>query len=277
MPSRRFDGRRIREVRRAADLSQKELALGVGLKGHVPVAQWEAGRAFPPPEKLPAIARVLNLPLDKLFPRTGAPDLADLRCDAGFSQLQAAERLPVSRFQLGKAERGERRLDENALADMAALYGVDPETLGDAQARSFGEFAAVPTPPPGSFAAKLARCIAASPGSTPETVTDKMNAAVGHRILAAGQIEALLAGQPLENVVVDEAARALVVEGLAQVYGVPAAHFQDAGELERRVLDDIKLLAEQHQVALSARGGEGGVSPEMIRVLNDLLANEREK
>ncbi|MGW3168253.1 helix-turn-helix transcriptional regulator [Streptomyces sp. NPDC001142] len=215
--------------------------------------------------------------LDVLFPRDGAQDLADLRCDAGFSQGAAADEIKVvNRFRLGAAERGRKRLDEPTLPAVAAAYGVTVEELSAAQDRSFGETVPLVVPPPLTLAEKLNGLIrdAFPEGDPPGAdVAAAVNARVGSEVVTAGQVEALLVGTPPETVFA-AAARRLAFEALGLYFGVSPLYFQPA-EAERRVLDDIRYLAERHQIELAARGGEAGVlSDEVVAVLNGLLANE---
>lgn len=51
---------RIREARRAAKLTQDQLAERLGISSQA-VQQWESGRAKPDLDRLPAVARVLNV------------------------------------------------------------------------------------------------------------------------------------------------------------------------------------------------------------------------
>jgi transcriptional regulator with XRE-family HTH domain len=279
VPPRRFDGRRLRAVRRSADMHQRELAKELGLGSHVPVATWESGRGFPPAEKLPGIARVLGEDIDELFPRDGDPDLVDLRCDAGYSQSKTAELLKVvSRFQLGMAERGARRLDESAVPALADLYGVSVEELEAAQARAFGEV--VPTeavvPTRRTLADTLDELIgAAFPEDEPtaEDVAAAVNAKIGAEVLSAEQVAALLSGRPATEIF-NDGVRAVVFEALGLYFDVSPMVFRDSQSIERRVLEDIRYLAAQHDITLAARGGEGGVSPAFLAVLNELVAGE---
>ncbi len=71
MLKRQFDGKRVRAVRRAAELHQAELAKAVGVSASL-VARWEKGSEFPKGEKLPAIAAALGQALNDLFPMRAA-------------------------------------------------------------------------------------------------------------------------------------------------------------------------------------------------------------
>ncbi|MFG2430356.1 helix-turn-helix domain-containing protein [Streptomyces sp. NPDC048590] len=282
MPPRRFDGRRLRARRREADMHQRVLGREVGVGSHEPVARWESGKSVPPAEKLPAIARALGADIDTLFPRDGAPDLVDLRCDAGYSQSHAADLLEtVSRFRLGAAERGVRKLDAASLLEPARLYGVTVEELQAAQRRSFGED--VPTPEAARPAGKrLAETLSelveqAFPGSRPtaEELAIAVNRRIGTEVLKAEHVDALLGGVSAEEIF-DDGARTVVYEALGLYFDVSPMVFHDGQSAQRRVLEDIRFLAAQHDVALAARGGEGGVSPAFLAVLNELLSGEDE-
>ncbi|MFE6977043.1 helix-turn-helix transcriptional regulator [Streptomyces sp. NPDC057682] len=139
MPPRRFSGDAMRMARRQADLTQKQVAEGLGLTSHVAVARWEKGQRPPPAEKLVRIADIIGVDVDNLFPREGPCDLVDLRCDAGLTQSAAADAVTgLTRHVLGDAEGGERRLTAPAVDALAALYGASPREVRDAQERSFG-------------------------------------------------------------------------------------------------------------------------------------------
>ena len=55
-------GQKIREVRKAAELSQKALAAQVGPVSSKAVSNWEAGVSFPSRDKWPALEQALDLP-----------------------------------------------------------------------------------------------------------------------------------------------------------------------------------------------------------------------
>lgn len=153
MPPRRFSGAEMRTARRNADLTQQDVAAGLGLTAHVAVARWEKGQRFPPAEKLVRIADIIGVPVDILFPREGPCDLVDLRCDAGYAQGAAADAIEgLTRHALGDAEGGRKRLEGSSIVEaLSALYGVSPEKLEAAQDQTFGVFdpaAAAPQPQP---------------------------------------------------------------------------------------------------------------------------------
>ncbi|WP_406498291.1 helix-turn-helix domain-containing protein [Streptomyces sp. NBC_00846] len=277
MPPRRFDRVRLRELRRAAEMHQRVLAHAIGLGSHVQVAKWEKGETFPPAEKLPGIARALGQDLDRLFPRDGDPDLVDVRCDAGFTQGRAADLVDeVSSYRLGAAERGERRLDEIAVRPLAELYQVSVDELLAAQKRSFGELVPVEPSRPRTLAEKLTELLqAAFPEGAPSSadVAAAVNLRVGSDAINSAEVEALRAGVPSEEIFTD-VARAMAFEALGLYFNISPLHFEDDRVMERRVLDDIRYLAEQHQIALAARGGEGGLSDDVVAVLSRLVADE---
>ncbi|MFJ2218281.1 helix-turn-helix transcriptional regulator [Streptomyces sp. NPDC101062] len=148
MPARTFDRRAFRAVRRAADLSQRQVAEGMGVQ-EAAVAKWEGeGTHAPAPEKLPRLAMVMGRPLDELFPREGLPDLADLRADAGYSQKDTlAITSTRSTGAVSSAEKGKRRLPPEHVSALATAFGVSTTALLAAQERSFGNDAPVPKEP----------------------------------------------------------------------------------------------------------------------------------
>ncbi|MGP3756951.1 helix-turn-helix domain-containing protein [Streptomyces sp. IBSNAI001] len=281
MPPRRFDGRLLKMRRRAADMPQRVLGREVGVGSHEPVARWESGKSIPPAEKLPAIARALGEDIDTLFPRAGAPDLVDLRCDAGYSQSHAAELSEaVSRFRLGAAERGVRTLDEAALPELADLYGVTVEEVQAAERRSFGETVVQETADRSTrrladTLAELMRGAFPESGLTASELVAAVNRKVGGEVIQAEQVDALLGGASAEDTF-SGGAGTVVFEALGLYFDVSPMVFHDGRSARRRILDDIRFLAAQHDVALAARGGEDGVSPAFLAVLNELLADEDE-
>ncbi|MGW6207014.1 helix-turn-helix domain-containing protein [Streptomyces sp. NPDC055089] len=277
MPPRRFDGAELRAARRRADLTQKQVAQGLGLSAHVAVARWEKGERFPPAEKMVGIAAILGVDVDTLFPREGPCDLVDLRSDAGYTQSAAAEEVKgLSRFALGDAEGGRRRLDPDVIEPLSRLYGVDPEALGAAEDQSFGVAAPAATPQrPPSLAEKLNGLVRKAFDSvpTPEMLAEAVNAKTGTRLTAA-QVEALLTGASAADVFAEGSAE-VALTGVAAFFDVPQLALQDRAAVEIRVLSDLQYLAAHHDIALAARGGDGGVSSQMLAVLNELVARTR--
>lgn len=277
MPPRRFNGPQMMRARRAADVHRRELAAAVGSKSQTIVAGWETEKTFPPGEKLPVIARELRVDIDVLFPREGLCDLADLRCDAGYAQYAAAEEVGISKYGLSRAERGERRLDDAWIGPLATLYGVHADELLAAQRRSFGE--AEPASPPAALP-PLTLALRALVGErfpedepSPDTIATGVTGVAGAQVIRGDQVEALLRGMPADRVFAGaRVARAIAVTGLAAYFGVSELHLDD--KAESRVVDDLRYIASRYDVALAARGGEGGVSPEMVAVLSDLLNRE---
>lgn len=264
-------------------MHQKVLGREAGVGSHEPVARWESGKSIPPAEKLPAIARALGVDIDTLFPRNGDPDLVDLRCDAGYSQSHAAEVTEaVSRFRLGAAERGVRKLDETSLPALAALYGVTVEELKAAQRRSFGEIAAAQEPAEPSSPQLADTLSGLMQGAFPERrptaaeLAAAVNSKVSAEVLKAEQVDALLSGARAQDIF-EDGARTVAFEALGLYFDVSPMVFHDGQSAQQRVLEDIRFLAAQHDVALAARGGERGVSPAFLAVLNKLLDEDESR
>lgn len=57
---------RIRELRRGADMNQKQLADAMGVVQNC-VSQWETEVALPRTRQLPELARVLGCSIDELY------------------------------------------------------------------------------------------------------------------------------------------------------------------------------------------------------------------
>lgn len=58
---------RIRELRQAAHMTQKELAEQMGYKFDSIVSMWESGDRKPPSNLLPQLAKALGCTVDELF------------------------------------------------------------------------------------------------------------------------------------------------------------------------------------------------------------------
>lgn len=283
MPARRFDGPRLKAIRRAANMSQLDLAKGVlGHTSHVSLANWEAGKAFPPPEHLPKLAKALGQDLDELFPRDGEPDLIDLRADAGYSQTRAADSSGVHRAQLGLAERGVKKLTDAQAETLATLYGTPMVELLVAQRRSFGEYVPVnppvPATPQPTLAATISSLIERRYGTQVqippcEEIAAAVNETVGSPVITGSQLTALRNGVAASSVFTGPA-RAIAFEALSAYFEVPVMTFEDDRGRKRRVMEDISYLADLSNIALSARNGDRGVSAAMLDVLNQLVADE---
>ncbi|UQI49712.1 helix-turn-helix domain-containing protein (plasmid) [Streptomyces sp. HU2014] len=286
MSARHFDASRIRALRRAAELTQGDVAAAVG--GSVPaVISWEKGKSVPSPEKLPALARVLGADLDTLFPRAGLPDLADLRADAGYVQSDTkAFTQTLSAVPVAHAERGKTRLAGKYHEPLAAAYRVSVPRLLAAQDRSFGMNVPEPTKPeptkpepakaepgsqvPGSLAEKIRYLeqrmfnSKRNPPSDAE-IARGINSYANSAVISEEAVGELRRGTRTT-------APPVIREGLAQVYGVASPSFFQCGdsadEAVRQVLAGLKLLALSEEGTVrrvAARGvGEEGLPPELV-------------
>lgn len=280
MPARRFDRERVRAVRRAADISQADVASALGAADST-VAGWESGATTPDQEKLPALAGVLNRPLDDLFPRDGLPDLTDLRCDAGLYRYETRAIIGTkSDGPVAGAEQGVRRLKDRYIPLLAAAYGVTEDELKRAQDRSFGEAnegAAEAEKVPETLAEKITLLLERSyPGRTaPEDqkIADSVNAYAGSPVTSAEAIKALRTGE-------DDAPVPVVLEGLAQFFDVSKLYFEPNDAVARQVYEGLRLMsaAKQGKVGrVRARGMSAeGLPADVLSILND-LASELDK
>lgn len=286
MPARHFDRGRLRAVRRAAELSQSEVAAGVGVATSS-VAGWEADNpTSPDPERLPALARVLGRELDDLFPRSGLPDLADLRCDAGLYQKETSAVLGTkSTGPVKYAERGERRLKDRYVAPLAAAYGVSKEELLRAQERSIakaqtstgkqevsGDGQATVGGLPNSLAEKITLLLERSfPGQqqppSDAEITDAVNIHAGFQVVTEDDVRALRTGEK-------EDAGPVVLEGLANFFGLSPMYFQPDDAVAQQVYEGLRLLSASRRGAVGrvrARGGAQGLPADVLAIVNDLV------
>ncbi|MDH6109507.1 transcriptional regulator with XRE-family HTH domain [Kitasatospora sp. MAP12-15] len=292
MPARHFDGRDLRRMRRAAERTQADVADALGVRRPT-VAKWESGETFPEAERLSALAATLGGTLDELFPRDGEPDLADLRCDAGYPQNRTGEIIGTkSHIPVSNAERGVRRLDPGYVPKLAQAYGVSEALLLAAQDRSFGELtpalgqrgqsaqARTPTPhtpTPQTLAEKIRYLLERtfSPAERPsdEAIAAAVNARAGRYVLGEAQVRALRTGEPPAPQVLAELPESLVYEGLSEVFGVSPLFFQSNEQVERQVVEGIQLMVHGTGLALAARGDQGGgLSAQAMAKINELVA-----
>ncbi|MFF3372029.1 helix-turn-helix domain-containing protein [Streptomyces sp. NPDC002680] len=296
MPARHFDRDRARRQRRAAEISQSEVAAGVGVSDSA-VANWEAGHASPDPEKLPAYATALRGDLDDLFPRVGLPDLADLRCDASLYQYETAEVIGTkSTGPVKGAERGDRRLKDKYVTALAARYGVSETELRRAEDRSMAaaearrngmagepERLAVASAdgngPPTSLAGKITMILQHSypgpqgPPSDAEMAAE-VNARLGVDVLTEQDFEDLRTGA-------EGTPSPGVLDALAAVVGVSEMYFKSDEAVAAQVYEGLQLLAAAKAGTVGrvrARGlGAEGLPPLAMAFVNDLVAEMKEK
>lgn len=279
MPARRFDPEALLLARRECGRKQTEVGALVGVSG-ARVSAWEKGRSLPDPEKLPGLAEAVERDLDELFPRDGRPDLADLRCDAGYTQ--AATRTLTGTKTAGpvaNAENAKHRLEERYVDELAAKYGVTVEALLRAQERSFGFDVPEPgeaEPPsrqdgeglPETLAEKIAYVLDQLPAPLSDAeLADLGNSRASTRVLTTELVRNLRTGavRSAEDDVLDALAKALNTS--------PLIWSQDAGV--QRVIAET-LLLKNEIVALAARGGgRQGLSAELLQFVVDVVDEVR--
>ncbi|MFF4859910.1 hypothetical protein ACFY2N_34085 [Streptomyces rubiginosohelvolus] len=219
--------------------------------------------------------------IDVLFPREGPCDLTDLRCDAALSREAVVQAVGggVSLWLLGAAERGDRHLDSAWMPVLAGLYAVSVDVLQAAQRRSFGEPDPVPAEAVGLPMLTLqlrARVVERFPDGEPSSgdIAAAVNEAVGTDVVRGDQVDAILRGIPADRVFGGaQGARSVAITGLAHYFGVSELDLDGLGA-ERRVVADLRYLANRYNVAFTDRGDGGGVSREMVALLSDLVNRE---
>ncbi|MCD9899594.1 helix-turn-helix transcriptional regulator [Streptomyces sp. MT29] len=283
MPARHFDRTVVRAVRRAAEIPQAEVGAAVSAADST-VAGWELGSSVPDQEKLPGIARVLRKPLDELFPRKGMPDLIDLRCDAGLYRYEVARFIGTkSDGPVAAAENGVRRLKEKYVPKLAAAYGVSARALEQAQERSFGNTVeeagdesiagAEAEESPRTLGEKISFLLeqsypaGAAPGD--EEIAEAVNRHAGSEVVTANEVEALRTGTGEAD-----SPPPVVLEGLAEFFGVERMYFEPDDAVARQVYQGIRVLLASKNGGIRrvrARGlGPEGLSPEVLSLLTDL-------
>ncbi|MFG3363515.1 helix-turn-helix transcriptional regulator [Streptomyces sp. NPDC048156] len=295
MPARQFDRSRLRAVRRAAEIYQAAVGEALGVSDSA-VASWESGAQTPDPEKLPALARALGRDTDDLFPRSGPPDLTDLRCDASYYQYETAALIGTrSAGPVAAAERGERRLKDKYVPALAAAYGVSEEELRRAEARSIAKAqgtqvdepasaseagkASAPGAPPESLAEKITLLLDSSypgPQGSPSDaeMANAVNARAGAQVITEEGFRDLRTG-------VTGTASPEVLNALAAVVGVSQMYFEPDDAVAAQVYEGLRLLAAAKKGSVGrvkARGlGSQGLSPKAMALVNELVAELEEK
>lgn len=131
-----FDGRRLREARRAAGMTQRQLAEQLGIPD-TGVINWETGQRAPRTDRLPELARILGKhPADLTAPAEDrAPSLVELRVAAGLLQNQVATRAGLTRTKYSALERGEiASLSTRDTQALATALGTAAEEVRAAHA-----------------------------------------------------------------------------------------------------------------------------------------------
>ncbi len=130
-------GCRLRRLRAQAGLTQRDLAIAVGVTTSM-VLRWERRGVIPSAPRLARLAAALGVPPDALLgppphdvgecpaeSEAVAPtSLRALREAAGLSQWQLAVRLGVTEGAVHRWETGERQPNARYLADLARLLGA---------------------------------------------------------------------------------------------------------------------------------------------------------
>ncbi|MFD2683748.1 helix-turn-helix domain-containing protein [Streptomyces phyllanthi] len=284
----------MRAVRRAAEIYQAAVGAALGVSDSA-VASWENGAQTPDPEKLPALARALGRDVDDLFPRSGPPDLTDLRCDAGYYQYETAALIGTkSAGPVAAAERGERPLKDKYVPALAAAYGVSVEELRRAEARSTakaqGEAVDEPAPAgqgstaapgahPESLAAKITFVLDSSypapqgPPSDAE-IANAVNAHAGAQVITEEGFRDLRTG-------VAKTAPPIVLDAVAATLGVSRMYLEPNDEVAAQVYEGLQVLAAARRGSVNqvrARGlGSQGLSSKAMALINELVTELEEK
>jgi transcriptional regulator with XRE-family HTH domain len=136
-----FDGSRLRALRRASKLSQRQLGERIGADSPV-IANYENGRAAPRVDRLRDLASALGVsPADLVPGESAASSLERLRVRAGLLQADVASRAGMTRTKYAAIERGQTATIGAADAGvLASVLGVDMETVLVAQAVARASF-----------------------------------------------------------------------------------------------------------------------------------------
>jgi transcriptional regulator with XRE-family HTH domain len=139
-----FNGRRLREARRAAGLTQLQLSQRLGVH-ETHVTNWERGERVPRVDRLGELARVLRVkPADLTdLAGDGRASLRMLRVAAGLLQERVAARAGLTRTKYAALERGEvAGLSDRDCAALARVLRVSRDEVRAAHAVGRSEFLA---------------------------------------------------------------------------------------------------------------------------------------
>ncbi|MFE0934097.1 helix-turn-helix domain-containing protein [Streptomyces mutabilis] len=275
MPVRRFDGHRLLLARREEGLRQSAVAQLVGVSP-ARVSAWETGRSVPDPEKLPRLAHAVRRDLDALFPRSGDPDLADLRADAGYSQ-KATRELTATKTQgpVAAAENGQRRLAKEYEQVLAGAYGVSVQALRRAQERSFGHDVPEPVEPSSQHGAPVGELVLPTTldgqityllEQLPQPLSDAEVAVRGNRwagaqILTEDLVRQLRTGELAT-------ASGEVLGALAEALDTTPLFFESCDAGVQRVIVETMALKDRVAAIAARGGGEEGLSAELLAFIS---------
>lgn len=125
--ARRLNVDRFRAGKETARLSDKALAQAVHVN-EATVRAWNLGTSSPTAHNLARLAQVLQLTVEDLTV-PDRPTLAAMRGERGLHQVDIAARLGVSITTYARWERGERRMSDAAVRDVAHVLEVTPELV----------------------------------------------------------------------------------------------------------------------------------------------------
>ncbi len=121
---RGFSPAALRRRRAEAGLTLRELAVVSGV-GAQTLRAWEAGRTYPSPHKLAAVAKALRLPIADLLTVDEADlRLSDLRFRCGLTQADVAAALATSISAVSAIESGFRSPTDAQITLLAEVYGL---------------------------------------------------------------------------------------------------------------------------------------------------------
>lgn len=123
-----FDPDALRATRQRLGVSQARLAKAIGVRPGA-VNSWETGRHLPIPRRIIQLADALGVDPTDLTRQTPQPTLRELRQAAGLSGRDVEDHAITGATWLFSVERGEQPLSASLRAQLAALYGVDQDSI----------------------------------------------------------------------------------------------------------------------------------------------------
>lgn len=130
-----FDADVLKVARQRAGLSQAALAKALGVSGPMRVSMWERGISEPTAKIVPALAEALSIDASLLVGGDAAPTgLRTMRRLRGLTLVEVSERSGINYSRYREIEMGHRRLRDDEVAALAAVYGCAESEVREASA-----------------------------------------------------------------------------------------------------------------------------------------------
>lgn len=127
-PVSAFDVTKFIALRDTRALSNED----IGIRLHVStgaIRHWESGRSKPTPDRLKALADVLDVDVSELLSEAPTETLASYREQAGYSKMAVVRETGITRDRYYQIEHGVRPPTEDEAAALGALLSVEADLV----------------------------------------------------------------------------------------------------------------------------------------------------